>query len=123
MLFEQQTVKIRELHTTICKLTKAFEEKQGAVALAETRLTVRSTRPNQELVRDPVQLRLIREIEDNTEQMVKINKNIIDANIVLRSLQRNQLELEDAINVKMITISIDETQVIPLRKTIRIQDF
>lgn len=75
------------------------------------------------ICRDPVQLRLIREIEDNTEQMTKINRSLIDANIVLRSLQRNQLELEDAINVKMITISIDETQVIPLRKTIRIQDF
>lgn len=73
--------------------------------------------------RDPVQLRLIREVEDYTEQMTKINRSIIDSNIVLRSLQRNQLELEDAINVKMITISIDETKVLPLRKTIRIQDF
>lgn len=73
--------------------------------------------------RDPVQLRLIREIEDNTEQMTRVNKSIIDGNIVLRGLQRNQLELEDAINVKMATIAIDETQVIPLRKTIRIQDF
>ena len=65
----------------------------------------------------------LREIENNTEQMTKINKSIIDANIVLRNLQRNQLELEDAINVKMITISIDETQAVPLRKTIRIQNF
>jgi hypothetical protein len=36
---------------TICKLSKAFEEKQGAVALAETRLCIRGRRPNLESIR------------------------------------------------------------------------
>jgi hypothetical protein len=55
--------------------------------------------------------------------MARINRKIMEANISLRNLQRQQLELEDAINIKMNTIGIDETKVIPLRKTIRIQEF
>lgn len=73
--------------------------------------------------RDPLQRRLLLAIEEENEQMTKINRKIMHSNIVIRNLQRNQLDLEDAINVKMRTIAIDETQVIPLRKTIHIEEY
>jgi tektin-1 len=117
------TVKVREMDGTICKLSKAFEEKQSAVALAETRACIRGQRPNMEKIRDPLQRRLYLAIEEENEQMTRINRKIIEANIVLRNLQRNQLDLEDAINVKLRTIAIDETEVIPLRQSIDIQEY
>lgn len=39
------------MEETICKLRKSFEEKQGAIALAETRMCIRGKRPNLELIR------------------------------------------------------------------------
>lgn len=41
----------------------------------------------------------------------------------LRSLLSNQLRLEDEINIKIQSIAIDETNVLPLRKTITVQPF
>lgn len=55
--------------------------------------------------------------------MTRINRKIMEANVTIRNLQRNQLDLEDAINVKLKTIAIDETEVMPLRKTINIQEY
>ena len=55
--------------------------------------------------------------------MAKVNTKIIQAKNVLRNLQRNQLEIEDAINVKTNSINIDECQVMPLRRTISIQEY
>jgi hypothetical protein len=40
---------------------------------------------------------------------------------MLKSLLANQLRVEEEINVKVQSIAIDETQVLPLRKTISVQ--
>ncbi|XP_035715747.1 tektin-1 isoform X1 [Folsomia candida] len=117
------TVKVREIEGTICKLSKAFEERQSAVALAETRACIRGQRPNMEKIRDPLQRRLYLAIEDENEQMTRINRKIMEANVTIRNLQRNQLDLEEMINIKLKTIAIDEVQVIPLRKSINIQEY
>ena len=55
--------------------------------------------------------------------MTRLNRKIMEAHVVLRNLQRNQLELEESINVKLNTIAIDETEVIPMRKSIHIAEF
>jgi len=117
------SIRVRDMEGIVCKMTKAFEERQSAIALSETRLRIREKRPNLELIKDPVQRRLFLEIQENNESMAKINVKIIQAKNVLRNLLRNQLELEDAINVKTNTIGVDETKVIPLRKTIRVQEY
>ncbi len=59
--------------------------------------------------RDPLQRRLYLAIEDENEQMTRINRKIMEANIVIRNLQRNQLDLEEgsiSINLKNDTLSI-----------------
>jgi len=117
------TTKIREVEGTICKLNKAFEEKQSAVALAETRACIRGHRPNLERIRDPLQRRLYLAIEEENEAMTRINRKIMEANIILRNLQRNQLDLEDMMNIKLKTIAIDETQVMTLRRGIYIGEY
>lgn len=73
--------------------------------------------------RDPLQRRLYLAIEDENEQMTRINRKIMEANVTIRNLQRNQLDLEEMINIKLKTIAIDEVQVIPLRKSINIQEY
>jgi len=117
------TTKIREVEGTICKLNKVFEEKQSAVSLAETRACIRGQRPNLERIRDPLQRRLYLAIEEENEAMTRINRKIMEANIILRNLQRNQLDLEDMMNIKLKTIAIDETQVMPLRRGIHIGEY
>lgn len=131
----------------VCKLNKAFEEKQASAALAETRIKVRNQRPPSELIkyaknfnniawplkdviilyfvndRDAVQRRLVLECQELNESMARINAKIIQAKNSLRNLQRNQLELEDAINVKTNSINVDECKVMPLRRTISIQEY
>lgn len=126
-LLEQQHAELtktyREMDDVICKLNHAFEEKKDLVALAETRLKLRQTRPNMELVKDAVQRTLLLEIHQHNESMAKLNVRILQVHNARRNIGRQQLEVEDAINIKTHTISIDETKVIPLRKSIRIQEY
>jgi hypothetical protein len=117
------TVKVREMDGALCKLSKAFEEKKAAAALSETRIKVRNRRPPTELIKDAVQRRLILECQELNEAMAKINAKVIQAKNSLRNLQRNQLEIEDAINVKTNSINIDECQVMPLRRSINVQEY
>ena len=73
--------------------------------------------------RDAVQRRLVLECQELNESMAKVNAKIIQAKNILRNLQRNQLEIEDAINVKTNSINIDECKVMPLRRSISIQEY
>jgi len=115
--------KTREMEGLICQLRRAFEEKKGSMALAETRLSLRGKRPTSELVKDSLQRRLLLEVHQLHESMAKLNTKIIQSQNVQRNLLRNQLELEDAINMKMTSIAIDDTKVMPLRKGIHVTEY
>ena len=52
------------MEDNIDKLKKAIAEKEAPMALAQTRLDIRSERPNVELCRDAVQYRLIEEVTE-----------------------------------------------------------
>ena len=55
---------IQEMEDNIDKLKRAIEEKEPPMSLAQTRLCIRSERPNVELCRDAVQYRLIEEVAE-----------------------------------------------------------
>ncbi len=50
-----------------------------------------------------------------------LQRQLDSAYKMLKSLLANQLRVEEEINVKVQSIAIDETQVLPLRKTISVQ--
>jgi len=62
------------------------------------------------------------EVHRLNESMAKLNTKSLQAKNALRNLLRNQLELEDAINVKMNTIGIDEAKVMVLRNSIHVTE-
>lgn len=58
----QVNADISSMEANISALEKAIAAKQGPYMLAQTRLNTRGQRPNVELVHDPPQQRLIREV-------------------------------------------------------------
>lgn len=91
--------------------------------VAQTRLEVRQHRPNLELCRDPVQYKLIEEVQEIAGSVAQLQARLRDANSSLKGLVRNQLELEEEIAVKANTLFIDEVECMGMRKSINIQNF
>lgn len=91
--------------------------------VAQTRLEVRQHRPNLELCRDPVQYKLIEEVQEIAGSVAQLQARLRDANSSLKGLVRNQLELEEEIAIKANTLFIDEVECMGMRKSINIQNF
>ena len=54
---------ISTMEKNIIELNKAIADKNGAMMVSQSRLAQRTERPNVELCRDPVQYRLIAEVQ------------------------------------------------------------
>lgn len=91
--------------------------------LSQTRLDTRTNRPNVELCRDPVQYRLIEEVNEIEESVARLQERLQNAEDSLKGLIRNQLSLEEDIEVKSNTLFIDEVECMGMRKSINIQNF
>ncbi|CAL8090684.1 unnamed protein product [Orchesella dallaii] len=115
------TLNIREMEDALDKLKKAFVEKESSLALTETRMNIRNQRPNLELVNDSLQRHLNFEAEQLKITMQRIQVQIQQTKLAFHKIQAHQMELEEAINVKINSIAIDETIIQPLRKQISIQ--
>lgn len=83
--------------------------------LAQTRLELRSQRPNQELVRDPVQYGLVDEVSEISGSIEQLQTSLADSENTLKALIRSQLSLEENIRVKANSLHI-EGQCMTLRK-------
>lgn len=91
-------------------LKNAIESKAGPMQLAQTRLNYRSQRPHNELVKDPVQYRLIQEVDIIDQSIAKLQDFYLQAEASLKKLNRTQLTLEEDIAVKTNSLAIDEQQ-------------
>ena len=103
------------MEKNIGELSRAVEAKQGPMKLAQTRLELRSHRPNKELVRDPVQYGLVDEVSEISGSIEQLQSRLADSESALRALIRSQLTLEEDIGVKSNSLSI-EGQCVSLRK-------
>lgn len=103
------------MEDNISQLEVAIQEKAGPTMLAQTRLEIRSHRPNKELVRDPVQYGLINELDNISESVEALEARLVDSQASLKALIRNQLTLEEDIAVKTKSLFIDEEQCMALR--------
>ncbi|KAL5015859.1 hypothetical protein ScPMuIL_005448 [Solemya velum] len=114
---------MKEIEENITRLQKAITDKEQPLKLAQTRLDTRTSRPNVELCRDPVQYRLISEVGEIEESVMRLQERLKQAEDSLKGLIRNQLTLEEDIEVKANTLFIDEVECMGMRKSINVQYF
>ncbi|XP_059829694.1 tektin-1 isoform X2 [Hypanus sabinus] len=104
-------------------LRKTIMDKEGPLQVAQTRLETRTKRPNVELVRDPAQHRLVSEVQEITSNVERLRTTLAHAEAELRGLRRNQLALEEEIEVKSNSLYIDDVQCMNLRNSISVNYF
>ncbi|XP_067866103.1 tektin-1 [Heterodontus francisci] len=104
-------------------LKKAIMDEEGPMMVAQTRLDTRTKRPNVELVRDPAQYRLIGEVKEITDNVNRLRETLAQAEAELKGLRRNQLALEEEIEIKTNSLYIDDVQCMNLRNSISINHF
>ncbi|XP_055957586.1 tektin-1-like isoform X2 [Patella vulgata] len=114
---------IREIEENISQLKKSISDKEQPLKLAHTRLNTRTERPNVELCRDTVQYRLIEEVSEIETSVAGLQHRLDQSQNSLKGLVRNQLELEEDIEVKANTIFVDEVECMGMRKSINIEKF
>ncbi|XP_026527423.1 tektin-1 [Notechis scutatus] len=104
-------------------LKKAILDKKGPAKVAQTRLETRTHRPNVELCRDTVQYRLMNEVQEINHNIQRLMDTLAQAEIELKGLNRQQLSLEEEIEVKANTLYIDEVLCMQMRESISINNF
>ncbi|KAM4044351.1 tektin-1 isoform 1-T2 [Anomaloglossus baeobatrachus] len=104
-------------------LKKAIADKEGPIKVAQTRLETRTLRPNVEHCRDPVQYRLINEVQEIATNVERLREALSQAEEELKGLNRKQLSLEEEIQVKENTLYIDEVICMQMREAISINNF
>lgn len=113
----------KAMEENIAGLEKAIAAKANPMKLAQTRLGTRTERPNVELCRDPVQYRLIEEVQTIEDSIANLQARLEDSRVSEKRLIMRQLDLEEDIKVKSNTLFIDEVQCMGLRKSISIEKF
>lgn len=114
---------IRDMENNIDKLNKAIGDKSGPIALSTTRLDTRTNRPNVELCRDPVQYRLINEVAELETNVGRLRGTLAQAEMELKGLIREHLNLEEDIDIKSKSVHIDNVQCMGLRQSIKIKRY
>lgn len=112
--------KICDMEENIVMLEKGIEAKRQPLQLSETRLDVRKSRPNIELCRDPVQYRLVEEVQQINSSVEALQQRLAGSQVSLKGLVRRQLDLEEDIQVKANTLFVDEVQCLSMRQSINI---
>ncbi|KAM8797203.1 TEKT1 protein, partial [Eudromia elegans] len=107
----------------IAALEKAISDKEGPIQVAQTRLEARNHRPNVELCCDIVQYRLISEVQEITNNIQRLKDTLAQAKAELKGLSRQQLSLEEEIQVKENTLYIDEVLCMQMRESVSLNSF
>ena len=113
---------IRAMEENIEKLKEAIQQKVGPLMLAQTRLGMRSQRPNNELVRDPVQYGLVDEVGQIGGSVEGLKTRLAESESALKTLNRNELTLKENIDIKSNSLEIDESQCMTLRSQLDLQE-
>ncbi|XP_058124365.1 tektin-1 [Anopheles ziemanni] len=120
----KETVRqVNELTRTVTRLEREIAEKEGYVALAQTRLANRSQRPGIELCRDNVYEGLKRELAALRETIAKLDGSLVKSKATLRYLLNTQVMQEEEINLKTQSLRIDEVDCMTMRESFKFQDF
>ncbi|XP_046391034.1 tektin-1 [Ischnura elegans] len=107
----------------ILHLEKELAAKEKYVALAHTRLGLRSQRPNVEHCRDAVEIALAKELSDLRIIVQDLQQKLAESHAALRYLLQTQVQLEEDINIKTNTIAIDESKCMAIRQSIHFEEY
>jgi len=110
---------IAEMEANIDMLQQAIDGKLAPMQVAQTRLDTRTHRPNVELCRDRVQYKLIDEVGEIGTNIERLRQALRDSEDNLKGLNRQQLTLEEDIEIKTNTLFIDQDQNMVLRQQIQ----
>uniref|UniRef100_W5ULF1 Tektin n=1 Tax=Ictalurus punctatus TaxID=7998 RepID=W5ULF1_ICTPU len=116
-------VEIASQEQNLDALKVAVADKEGPLKVAQTRLHARSQRPRVELCNDHAQARLLSEVQQLTSHISRLKESLAESEMELRALTRNQLLLEEEIQVKSNSLYIDEVICTQLRQAVTIHDF
>ncbi|XP_066533685.1 tektin-1 [Hoplias malabaricus] len=104
-------------------LKVAISDKEGPLKVAQTRLSARSQRPNIELCHDSAHTRLLSEVQELIGQIARLKEGLALSEMELKALTRNQLALEEEIQVKSKSLYIDEVICTQLHQPVTIHNF
>jgi len=109
---------IADMETNINSLNASISDKEPPMQVSQTRLDTRTHRPNVELCRDPVQYKLVDEVGEISHNISRLTDMLRESEASLKALVRQKLNLEEDIDVKKNTLSIDRDQNVIIRKQI-----
>ena len=115
---------IDNMEENIKNVEKAILDKENYLKLAHTRLDVRTNRPHIELVRDPAQYKLVKEVQEIEDSIRRLQERLNESHRKLKDLDRDKLVLLKDIEVKANTIQLDEAENFNgIRKSLKINQF
>ncbi|CAH1794363.1 unnamed protein product [Owenia fusiformis] len=106
---------IATLEKNIRDVKQAIKDKENPMKVAQTRLYHRANRPGVELCRDPVQYKLVGEVQEIGQSVDALMQKLNDDENALKNLQDTRLALEKEINIKKNSIFIDRDKVLSHR--------
>ena len=86
--------------------------------VAQTRLALRTSRPEIEACRDPPHLRMVGEVGEIQESIGLLNNKLHEAQTAHQDLLRNKSRLEHDINIKSNSLAIDRQRCLGQRRNL-----
>ncbi|XP_053708787.1 tektin-3 [Synchiropus splendidus] len=96
---------------------KALRDKEGPLKVAQTRLEERTRRPNIELCRDNPFHRLVGEVREIEDTIIKLQERLMEAESTLQTLVKTKVTLEHDLSVKANSLFLDQEKCMSIRKT------
>jgi len=106
---------ITQMERNIESLKKAIRDKENPMKVSQTRLENRTFRPNVELCRDPVQYKLVGEVNEIHSSIDALTGQLDQAMNSLKDLQDNRMGLEKEIACKKNSLFIDRDKCMTTR--------
>ncbi|XP_054196629.1 tektin-4 isoform X1 [Homo sapiens] len=98
---------ITDQEHNVAALKQAIKDKEAPLHVAQTRLYLRSHRPNMELCRDAAQFRLLSEVEELNMSLTALREKLLEAEQSLRNLEDIHMSLEKDIAAMTNSLFID----------------
>lgn len=106
---------ICQMEKNIDMLKKAIRDKENPMKVSQTRLNNRTYRPGVELCRDPVQYKLVGEVNEIAQSIDALTEQLNNAENSRKDLQDNRMALEKEIACKKNSIFIDRDKCVSVR--------
>ncbi|XP_060074860.1 tektin-4-like [Ylistrum balloti] len=106
---------IAQMEKNIDMLRKAIRDKENPMKVSQTRLDNRTFRPGVELCRDPVQYKLVGEVNEISQSIDALTERLNNSENSRKDLQDNRMALEKEISTKKNSIFIDRDKCVTVR--------